>query len=406
MEQLLQLAVWPITTVFSLVLYLTEFLLWLLAAFTHLTLLILGNSVAVLLKITSVTFEFGTVALPLLFQGVYTGGEWAVYVLVAAVEFLFSAVIATGELSWDVLFTVGDTVLNGSIVLGHLLAVVVTSVWFWVTTALFWAAAVVHSGVEFVVLLPWATVIGQTMSVILDCSTFIWTWFIYTPTYYLFYAIWIVVLLPFKHLETKFVLFEHFTVAKVQMEVDRLGELGEIYRVKEWIFVCLALSLLVFVSVLWYFISKKMMEKRRRQRLHWRQLHTARNIPVEIRTTPIPARVQPSSHSQIHQRRISVRVDGPQIPNAHTGRGRGGGRIPERKTSDWELEQKVRELSAELERQKEEGLCVVCLDARREVVLKPCNHYCTCQMCADSLVPKRCPMCRKRIQQVERIYHT
>ena len=161
-----------------LFIYATVFVLWLLAAFTHLTLLILGNSVAVLLKITSVTFEFGTVALPLLFQGVYTGGEWAVYVLVAAVKFLFSAVIATGELSWDVLFTVGDIVLNGSIVLGHLLAVVVTSVWFWVTTALFWAAAMVHSGVEFVVLLPWATVIGQTMSVILDCSTFIWTWFI------------------------------------------------------------------------------------------------------------------------------------------------------------------------------------------------------------------------------------
>ena len=408
MEQLLQLAVWPITTVFSLVLYVTEVLLWLLAAFTHLTLLILGNSIAVLLKIASVTFEFGTVAFPVLFQGVYTGGEWAVYVLVAVVKFLFSAVIATGELSWDVLFTVADIVLNGSIVLGRLLAAVFTSVWYWVTTAVFWAAAVVHSGVEFAVSLPWVTVTGQTVSVVLDCSTFIWTWFIYTPTYYLFYAIWTVVSLPFMHLGTKFVHFEDFSATKV-MEIDRLGEiyiLGEIYRLKEWIFVCLAMSLLVFVSVLCYFISKKMCEKRRRQRLDWRQLHTARNIPVEIRTTPIPARVQPSSHSQTHRRRISVRVDGPQTPNAHTRHGRGSSRIPERKTSDWELEQKVCELSAELERQKEEGLCVVCLDAKREVVLKPCNHYCTCQMCADSLVPKRCPMCRKRIQQVERIYHT
>ena len=160
------------------------------------------------------------------------------------------------------------------------------------------------------------------MSIILDCSTFIWTWLIYTPIYYLFYAIWIVISLPFKHLGTRFVLFEHFSVTEVYrlMEIDRLGE---IYRLKEWIFVCLALSLFVFVSVLCYFIGKKMREKRRMQRLDRHQLHTARNIPVEIRTTPIPARVQPSSHSQIHQRRISVRVDGPQTPNAHIGRGHG-----------------------------------------------------------------------------------
>lgn len=398
MEQLLQLAVWPITTV----LYVTEFLLWLFAACTHLTLLILGNSIAVLLKIASVTFEFGTVAFPVLFQGVYTGGEWVVYVLVASVEFLLSVIMATGKLSWDALFIVSDVVLDGSIILGHLLVVVFTFVCYWVTTAVYWAATVVHRGVEFVVLLPWATVIGQTLSVIRYCSTFIWTWLIYTPVYYVFYAIWTVVSLPF-NLGTKFVLFEHFSVTGVyrQMEIDRLGE---IYRLKEWIyFVCLGLSLSVFVSVLCYFISKKMREKRRWQR---HQLHAARNIPVEIRTTPMLARVRPGTHNRVHQRRISVRVDGPQAPNGHTVHRHGTGRIPERKTSELELEQRVRELSAELERQKEEGLCVVCLDARREVVLKPCNHYCVCQMCADSLAPKMCPMCRKRIQRIERIYQT
>ena len=399
MEQLLQLAVWPITTVFSLVLYVTEFLLWLFSACTHLTLLILGNSIVVLLKITSVTFEFGTVAFPVLFQGVYTGGEWVIYVLVASVEFLLSVVMATGNLSWDILFTVSDIVLDGSILLGHLLVVVFTFVCYWVTTAVYWAATMVHRGVEFALLLPWAAVIGQTVSVILNCSTFVWTWLIYTPVYYVFYAIWIVVSLPF-NLGTKFVLFEHFSPTGVyrQMEIDRLGE---IYRLKEWIFfVFLVLSLLVFVSVLYYFISKKMREKRRRQR---HQLHAAQNIPVEIQTIPMPARIRPATHNHVHQRRISVRVDGPQAPNGHTVR---RGMIQERKTSERELEQRVRELSAELERQKEEGLCVVCLDARREVVLKPCNHYCVCQMCADSLAPKMCPMCRKMIQRIERIYQT
>lgn len=44
--------------------------------------------------------------------------------------------------------------------------------------------------------------------------------------------------------------------------------------------------------------------------------------------------------------------------------------------------------------------CVVCLTNEREVVLLNCGHVCVCGDCAFALPePKKCPVCRERVER-------
>jgi len=54
---------------------------------------------------------------------------------------------------------------------------------------------------------------------------------------------------------------------------------------------------------------------------------------------------------------------------------------------------KVR-LHEELEHQ----LCVVCRDAKKSVLFKPCHHVCVCDGCRGRLRPYRCPICQVPVQ--------
>lgn len=48
--------------------------------------------------------------------------------------------------------------------------------------------------------------------------------------------------------------------------------------------------------------------------------------------------------------------------------------------------------------------CVICLDKGKDILLKPCRHFCVCSDCAFALVV--CPVCRKPIEDREKIYDT
>lgn len=73
-------------------------------------------------------------------------------------------------------------------------------------------------------------------------------------------------------------------------------------------------------------------------------------------------------------------------------------------TSDTELlRMQLHQANEELSLERDKSLCVVCLDGNREVLLKPCNHYCLCSSCSEGL--RECPMCKKRIQKTEKIFH-
>ena len=72
--------------------------------------------------------------------------------------------------------------------------------------------------------------------------------------------------------------------------------------------------------------------------------------------------------------------------------------------SDTELlRRQLHQANEELSLERDKSLCVVCLDVNREVLLKPCNHYCVCSSCSNGL--GECPLCMKRIQKTEKIFH-
>ena len=52
---------------------------------------------------------------------------------------------------------------------------------------------------------------------------------------------------------------------------------------------------------------------------------------------------------------------------------------------------------------REQNVCVVCMDKRREFLLKPCNHYGVCSDCIRKIT--LCPTCRTKIRHSEKIYY-
>ena len=53
------------------------------------------------------------------------------------------------------------------------------------------------------------------------------------------------------------------------------------------------------------------------------------------------------------------------------------------------------------------GECCICLERTakdRLLALVPCGHKCVCAGCADRLVRKPCPICRKKVREVLRVY--
>lgn len=48
-------------------------------------------------------------------------------------------------------------------------------------------------------------------------------------------------------------------------------------------------------------------------------------------------------------------------------------------------------------------MCVICMERKRQFLLRPCNHYCVCNTCKSTLQNK-CPLCRKLIRNYEKIY--
>ncbi|XP_014674425.1 PREDICTED: probable 3-hydroxybutyryl-CoA dehydrogenase [Priapulus caudatus] len=52
--------------------------------------------------------------------------------------------------------------------------------------------------------------------------------------------------------------------------------------------------------------------------------------------------------------------------------------------------------------------CAICMDNPRNCVLRPCHHMCTCNDCGQLLLNRRdgCPICRKEIAEVIRVFHS
>ena len=64
-------------------------------------------------------------------------------------------------------------------------------------------------------------------------------------------------------------------------------------------------------------------------------------------------------------------------------------------------------LLKQLEREREEKLCVICTDRVKNVILLPCRHFCLCNDCVSTLAYNRevaCPICRRKVYEHLRIY--
>ena len=48
--------------------------------------------------------------------------------------------------------------------------------------------------------------------------------------------------------------------------------------------------------------------------------------------------------------------------------------------------------------------CVVCFENEINILLKPCNHLCTCEKCTKQI--DSCPMCRKKIKEINKIKYS
>ena len=73
--------------------------------------------------------------------------------------------------------------------------------------------------------------------------------------------------------------------------------------------------------------------------------------------------------------------------------------------SDTELlRRRLHEANEKLSAEKDKSLCAICFDKERDVIVKPCNHYCLCGSCSREV--RECPMCKKRIQKREKVFHS
>lgn len=48
--------------------------------------------------------------------------------------------------------------------------------------------------------------------------------------------------------------------------------------------------------------------------------------------------------------------------------------------------------------------CAICLTEPSNHLMRPCNHLIACTRCARRLVRQPCPMCRRHVQSVERVF--
>lgn len=68
-------------------------------------------------------------------------------------------------------------------------------------------------------------------------------------------------------------------------------------------------------------------------------------------------------------------------------------------------------ISDELERKRDElellTNCVMCQDAQRQTMFKPCNHATLCAPCSQQIMntpEPRCPLCRKNVVSVHQVF--
>lgn len=61
-------------------------------------------------------------------------------------------------------------------------------------------------------------------------------------------------------------------------------------------------------------------------------------------------------------------------------------------------------ISALREEKEPKMMCSVCYDGAITLLLEPCNHICICELCYNSLIEKKCPICKSTISGTKKVF--
>ena len=68
-----------------------------------------------------------------------------------------------------------------------------------------------------------------------------------------------------------------------------------------------------------------------------------------------------------------------------------------------EVEKELRTTKKLLDEERNSKLCAICFDNPRTVIIRPCMHYCLCEICQEQLW--KCPICSGPIEGGEKIFY-
>ena len=79
-------------------------------------------------------------------------------------------------------------------------------------------------------------------------------------------------------------------------------------------------------------------------------------------------------------------------------------RMVKRNSTIGETKEAKQEATRDETKSIDEDTCIACLDREKTHVLVPCGHQCICEICAPQLKNGDCPICRKKIEQIIKVY--
>ena len=64
----------------------------------------------------------------------------------------------------------------------------------------------------------------------------------------------------------------------------------------------------------------------------------------------------------------------------------------------------VQRLGTSTRAREGEAPCILCLTNSKDIAFVPCGHVISCVSCVQELTDRKCPLCRKRVENVYRIF--
>ena len=209
-----------------------------------------------------------------------------------------------------------------------------------------------------------------------------------------------------------------FGVSSIAGYVASLLEILVVYAFSLWMILPFVV---LFILLMWYFVKELYANLRRRQTVSTRRQPENNTVNVQrqrrqrSRSTPhedvdiaFSQRAPDIRHRSSNEWRFAApqdtREDAPIRETASQPAALSSMRQDSLNSDTELLRRQLHEANEQLSAERDKSLCAICLDKERDVIVKPCNHYCLCGSCSREV--SECPMCKKRIQKREKVFHS